>query len=118
MAFSAHEGDLKEANKQKCQHPASQASQMVFQTQPQSTAQYLQRPALQYTQANLSQPSQGLSQAHGLAPYLTHATTLQPSGTLGQGQAISAPLDPKGNLASRGYQLNALYTCATTQFER
>ncbi|XP_048126145.1 cyclin-J isoform X2 [Alosa pseudoharengus] len=112
----AHDGDLKEANKQKCQHSTSQASQVVFQTQPQSTAQYLQRSALQYTQPNHSQP--GLSQAHGPSPYLTHATTLQSSGTLGQGQTISAPLDPKGNLPSRGYQLNALYTCATPQFER
>ena len=112
MVLSAHDGDLKEANKQKCQHPMSQ---MVFQSQPQSAAphQYLQRPTLQYTQQNLAQ-------THGPSPYLTHTTTLQPSTTLGQGQAqtISASLDPKGNLPTRGYQLNALYTCATPQFDR
>ncbi|XP_068597520.1 cyclin-J [Brachionichthys hirsutus] len=91
----AHDSDVKEANKQKCQQPGPQQQ---VQSMYHSSAQYLQRPSMQ-------QP--GL----GAASELSHSASLQaPTGAQYPGsQAIATSMDPK---SSRAYQVSLHYSCA------
>ncbi|XP_034465299.1 cyclin-J [Hippoglossus hippoglossus] len=106
----AHDSDVREANKQKCQQ---QQQQMVYHSSGQTAtvAQCLHRPSLQYPQqAN-----------HRSASYLSHSTTSLPAPNGPQHsstQAISASLDPKSNLTNRAYQVSMHYTCAAPCFDR
>lgn len=119
----AHDSDVKEANKQKCQQPGQQPSQQQQQGQAvyhgsgqtAAVAQYLHRPSMQYPQ---QAPQPGLASNHRPASYLSHSTTgLQaPNGPQhGNTQAITTSLDPK---ASRAYQVSMHYTCAAPCFDR
>ncbi|XP_023281537.1 cyclin-J [Seriola lalandi dorsalis] len=110
----AHDSDVKEANKQKCQQPGQQQQQqMVYHSSGQTAtvAQYLHRPGVQYPQQANQRP----------ASYLSHSTTgLQaPNGPQhGSTQAITASLDPKSNITNRAYQVSMHYTCAAPCFDR
>ncbi|XP_056250735.1 cyclin-J [Seriola aureovittata] len=110
----AHDSDVKEASKQKCQQPGQQQQQqMVYHSSGQTAtvAQYLHRPGVQYPQQANQRP----------ASYLSHSTTgLQaPNGPQhGSTQAITASLDPKSNITNRAYQVSMHYTCAAPCFDR
>ncbi|XP_037320707.1 cyclin-J isoform X1 [Pungitius pungitius] len=111
----AHDGDVKEANKQKCQPPGQQQQgHAVFHgSGPTVTvAQYLHRSSLQYPQQPPPQP--GLAPNHRPASYLSHsAASLQaPSDNA---QTLAASQDPKSN---RAYQVSMHYTCAAQCFDR
>ncbi|XP_041865517.1 cyclin-J isoform X2 [Melanotaenia boesemani] len=117
----AHDGDVKEANKQKCQQPSQQQQgQTVYHSsgQPATVAQYLHLPSMQY-------PHQG--QQSGLAPHyrpsshLSHSTTSLQAPNVPQHsstQAIPTSLDPKSNLPYRPYQVNMHFSCAAPCFDR
>ncbi|XP_053189033.1 cyclin-J [Scomber japonicus] len=115
----AHDSDVKEANKQKCQQPGQppqqqQQSQAVYHgsSQAGTVAQYLHHPSIQYPQ---QAPQQGLALNHRPASYLSHSSSLQaPSNT----QAITTSLDPKSNIPNRAYQVSMHYTCAAPCFDR
>ncbi|XP_030628643.1 cyclin-J [Chanos chanos] len=113
----AHDSDVKEANKQKCQQLSPQSGQTMYQTQFQGSTmpQYLHRSSLQYTQQNC-QPV-GAS-THSSATYLTHTTTLQVSSAPQLGQSASAPLDAKVSIPNGAYQVGTLYPCTTPCFDR
>ncbi|XP_019943689.1 cyclin-J [Paralichthys olivaceus] len=104
----AHDSDVREANKQKCQQ-----QQMVYHSSGQTATvgQCLHRPSMQYPQqAN-----------HRSASYLSHSTTSLPAPNgpqHGSTQAIAASLDPKSNLSNRAYQVSMHYTCAAPCFDR
>ncbi|XP_053292389.1 cyclin-J [Pleuronectes platessa] len=105
----AHDSDVREANKQKCQ----QQQQMVYHSSGQTAtvAQCLHRPSLQYPQ----------QASHRSASYLSHSTTSLPAPNgpqHGSTQTISASLDPKSNLTNRAYQVSMHYTCAAPCFDR
>jgi len=77
----AHDSDVKETNKQKCQAPAlsQPPAQTVYQTPTQTpVTQYLHRPSLQYPQQSL-QPSLNTS-SHGTVSYLSNSASLQAPG--------------------------------------
>lgn len=121
---SAHDSDVKEANKQKCQQPGQHQQQQQGQTvyhssgQAATVAQYLHRPSIQYPQ-QAQQP--GLAPNHRPASYLGHSTTsLQaPNGTQhSNGQAIATSLEPKSNIPNRAYQVSMHYSCAAPCFDR
>ncbi|XP_037637273.1 cyclin-J [Sebastes umbrosus] len=113
----AHDSDVKEANKQKCQQPGQQ-QQTVFHGSGQTAtvAQYLHRPSVQFPPQQAPQP--------GLAPnlrptsYLSHsAASLQPPNA-NNAQAITASQDPKSSIPNRAYQVSMHYTCAAPCFDR
>ncbi|XP_029110089.1 cyclin-J isoform X2 [Scleropages formosus] len=115
----AHDEDVKEANKQKCQQQQKQqVAPTVFHGSGavSTVPQYLHRPALQFPQQNcLSlQPS-----SHGATSYMSHASIhagAQPHGHL---QPMPASLDTKVNIAfNRAYQVNGHYTSAAPCFDR
>ncbi|XP_066549616.1 cyclin-J isoform X1 [Amia ocellicauda] len=128
----AHDNDVKEASKQKCQQPSPQPGQAVYpaqtpvnappQIQP-HVSQYIQRQPLQYPQQNCQQ-----IMTTGHMPSYTiqsHPTSLQanvqPHGHIQAmtGMTIPAPLDVKVSLPyGRGYQVNGHYTCAAPCFDR
>lgn len=120
---SAHDSDVKEANKQKCQQPGQQQQQQgqtVYHSSGQAAtvAQYLHRPSMQYSQ-QASQP--GLAPNHRASSYLSHSTaSLQAANVLQHSstQAIAASLDPKSSIPSRAYQVSMHYTCAAPCFDR
>lgn len=118
---SAHDSDVKEANKQKCQQPGQQQQgQTVYHSSGQTAtvAQYLHRPSMQYAQ-QATQP--GLAPNHRPASYLSHSTgSLQaPNGPQnGTTQAITTSLDPKSSIPNRAYQVSMHYTCAAPCFDR
>ncbi|KPP79407.1 cyclin-J-like, partial [Scleropages formosus] len=114
----AHDEDVKEANKQKCQQQQKQqVAPTVFHGSGavSTVPQYLHRPALQFPQQNcLSlQPS-----SHGATSYMSHASIhagAQPHGHL---QPMPASLDTKVNIAfNRAYQVNGHYTSAAPCFD-
>ncbi|XP_023132444.1 cyclin-J isoform X2 [Amphiprion ocellaris] len=120
----AHDSDVKEANKQKCQQPSQQQQQQQGQTvfhssgQAATVAQYLHQPSVQYPQ---QAPQSALAPNHRPASYLNHSTTsLQaPNGSqLGSTQTISASLDPKSNIPNRAYQVSMHYSCTAPCFDR
>ncbi|KAG7229985.1 hypothetical protein INR49_009705, partial [Caranx melampygus] len=96
----AHDSDVKEANKQKCQQPSQQQQQqMLYHSSGQTAtaAQYLHRPGVQLNQQANHRP----------ASYLSHSTTsLQaPNGPQRSStQAITTSLDPKSSITNRAYQ--------------
>ncbi|XP_051936282.1 cyclin-J isoform X3 [Hippocampus zosterae] len=111
--LNAHDSDVKEANKQKCQQlgqQPQQQSQKVFHSSSQA-AQYLHRSGMQYSQ-QATQPA--LAANHRPASYVARITNLQLSnGHLqGSSQVITALLDPKSNLTNRAYQVGMRYSCA------
>ncbi|KAM8739388.1 cyclin-J [Acanthopagrus schlegelii] len=120
----AHDSDVKEANKQKCQQPGQQQQQQQGQAvyhssgQTATVAQYLHRPGMQYAQ-QATQP--GLAPNLRPASYLSHSTgSLQaPNGPQnGTTQAITTSLDPKSSIPNRAYQVSMHYTCTAPCFDR
>ncbi|KAM7385144.1 hypothetical protein PAMP_001240 [Pampus punctatissimus] len=118
----AHDSDVKEANKQKCQQPGlqqQQQGQAVYHTSGQAAtvAQYLHRPSMQYPQ---QAPQPGLTLNNRPASYLSHSSSLQALNgpQHGNAQAITASLDPKSNIPNRAYQVSMHYTCAAPCFDR
>ncbi|KAL6486977.1 hypothetical protein MHYP_G00036030, partial [Metynnis hypsauchen] len=120
----AHDSDVKEANKQKCQQlqqPSLQPGQAVFPAQSQNVTitQYIHRPALQYTQQSC-QPV--LVSAHGPSAYLPHAasrhTSSASSHAQAQPQTMSVPLDTKMSIPNRPYQVTSVYPCTAPCFDR
>lgn len=119
---SAHDSDVKEANKQKCQQQGQQPQQQgqaVYHSSGQAATvpQYLHRPSMQFPQ---QAPQPGLALNHRPASYLSHSSSLQaPNGPQhGNAQAITASLDPKSNIPNRAYQVSMHYTCAAPCFDR
>ncbi|XP_034407823.1 cyclin-J isoform X2 [Cyclopterus lumpus] len=121
----AHDGDVKEANKQKCQQPGQQQQQQQQQQQGQAVyhgsgqtgtmAQYLHRPSMQYPQQAPPQP--GLAHNHRPTSYLSHSATGLQSPNV-NAQAIGASQDPKSSIPNRAYQVSMHYTCAAPCFDR
>ncbi|KAA8584037.1 hypothetical protein FQN60_015245 [Etheostoma spectabile] len=115
---AAHDGDVKEANKQKCQQPGQQQQQgqTVYHGSGQTAtvAQYLHWPCVQYPQ---QAPQPGLAPNHRPASYLNHSTaSLQtPNGNT---QPITALQDPKSSITNRAYQVSMHYNCAAPCFDR
>ncbi|XP_077352429.1 cyclin-J [Festucalex cinctus] len=108
----AHDSDVKEASKQKCQQ-SSQQPQQQGQTlyhsssQAATVAQYLHRPGMQYSQ----QAAQAtLAPTHRPASYQTRTANMQVSN--GPPQSITASLKPKSNLTNRAYQVGMHYSRA------
>lgn len=120
LFLSAHDNDVKEANKQKCQQPGQQQQgQTMYHTSGQTTtgAQHLHHPTLQYSQQT-QQPS--LPPNHRPATYLSHSTSnLQaPTGPQLSSSQITTSLEPKSNVPNRAYQVNMHYTCTASCFDR
>ncbi|XP_075906194.1 cyclin-J [Nelusetta ayraudi] len=116
----AHDNDVKEANKQKCQQPGQQQQgQTMYHTSGQATTvgQHLHHPTLQYSQQT-QQP--GLPPNHRPATYLSHSTSnLQaPTGPQLSSSQITTSLEPKSNVPNRAYQVNMHYTCTAPCFDR
>ncbi|KAM6916167.1 cyclin-J [Xenentodon cancila] len=106
----AHDSDVKEDNKQKCQQQQQQQGQTLFHSsgQPAAVAQYLQLPSVQYPHP---------APNHRPASYLSHPTAnLQASNVTNQ--SIATTLDPKSNIPSRAYQVSMHYPCTAPCFER
>ncbi|XP_059214874.1 cyclin-J [Centropristis striata] len=113
----AHDSDVKEANKQKCQ-PVGQQQQQQQQQQGQtvfhasgqsaSVAQYLHRPSVPF-------PQQAQPPGHRPpAAYLSHSSaSMQPPNA-----NTGAVQDPKSSLPNRAYQVSMHYTCAAPCFDR
>ncbi|KAF6727087.1 Cyclin-J [Oryzias melastigma] len=114
----AHDSDVKEDHKQKCQQPVpQQQDQSMFHSSGQSAsvAQYLHLSGVQYAQQTL-QP--GLPSTHRPGSYLSHSTTsLQPlpGPQHPTSQASAASLDPKAN---RSHQVSMQYSSAAPCFDR
>ncbi|KAM4591896.1 cyclin-J [Odontesthes bonariensis] len=118
--LTAHDSDVKEANKQKCQQLGQQQGQTVYHSsgQPATVSQYLHLPSVQYPQ---QAPQSGLANNHRPASYLSHSTaSLQAANGPQHGgtQAIATSLDPKSNIPNRAYQVSMHYSCAAPCFER
>ncbi|XP_029925751.1 cyclin-J [Myripristis murdjan] len=116
----AHDSDVKEANKQKCQQPSQQQQgQTVYHSSGPgvTVAQYLHQPSMQYTQ---QAPQPAIAPNHRPTSYLNHTTGLQASNALqhSNAQTISATLDQKANIPNRAYQVSMHYTCSTPCFDR
>lgn len=114
---SAHDSDVKEANKQKCQQPGQQQGQTMYHSSGQTAtvAQYLHR---QYPH---QAPQLGLAPNHRPASYLSHsATSLQAPNAPqhSNAQAITTSLEPKSNIPNRAYQVSMHYACAAPCFDR
>ncbi|KAK9541878.1 hypothetical protein VZT92_001896 [Zoarces viviparus] len=112
----AHDGDVKEANKLKCQQPGQQQQQQQGQAvyhgsgQTATVAQYLHRHSLQYPQQAPPQPA--------LAPNHRPASYLSLQAPNGNAQAVGASQDPKSSIPNRAYQVSMHYTCAAPCFDR
>lgn len=140
FCFSAHDNDVKEANKQKGQH-AQSAQNTVFQSPaptPQQASvqqhipQYLQahQPSLQYHhQTSQQQNCQQILSANHTASYplQTCPAALQSSvqarghGQTGAAVSLAVPLEVKPCVSvsyNRSYQVNGRYSCVTPCFER
>lgn len=108
---SAHDSDVKEANKQKCQQPNQQQQQ--GQTVYHTSAQYLNRTNAQYPQ---QAPQPVTAPNHLPASYLSHSNANGPQSI--NTQTISTSLDPKSNIPNRAFQVSMHYTCAAPCFDR
>ncbi len=117
LSLSAHDSDVKEANKQKCLQPSAQPAQMVYPVQGQSMSlhQYMQRPNTQYMQQNC-QPV--VMSTQGPATYVTHTASMQVSTAPLHGLTQTQTMDAKVNMPSRAYQVNSLYPCTAPCFDR
>ncbi|XP_026869946.2 cyclin-J isoform X1 [Electrophorus electricus] len=115
----AHDSDVKEASKQErhVQQPSLQPGQASYPAQCPSVtiAQHVHRPTLQYTQQSC-QPVRVSGQGPGT--YLSHAASLQTSGSATQPQTLSVPLEAKMNMPNRSFQLTSVYPCAAACFDR
>ncbi|KAM4606957.1 cyclin-J [Polymixia lowei] len=116
----AHDSDVKEDNKQKCQQPSQQQQgPAVYHGSGQvaTVAQYLHRPNMQYPQQAL-QPV--MAPSHRSTPYLNHSAGLQgPNASQhSHAQTVSATHDPKANVPNRAYQVSLHYACAAPCFDR
>ncbi|XP_057704526.1 cyclin-J [Corythoichthys intestinalis] len=107
----AHDSDVKEANKQKCQQP-QQKGQTVYHSSSQAATVAQYRPGMQYAQ-QASQPA--LAPNLRPASYLTHTATMQVSNgaTQGSTQTVTTAFEPKSNQTNRVYQVSMLYSGAT-----
>ncbi|TWW77975.1 cyclin-J [Takifugu flavidus] len=115
----AHDGDVKEAHKQKSQQPEQQG-QAVYHSSGQAAtvAQYLHRSGVQYPQ---QAPQPGLAQNHRPVPYLSHSAANLHAPAVSQHsgvQALSSSLDLKSSIPSRAYQVSMHYSCAAPCFDR
>lgn len=116
----AHDSDVKEANKQKCQlqQPCLQPGKAVYPAQSQSVtvAQFVHRPTFQFAQQSC-QPV--LVSAHASSTYLCRSGPLQASSGPSHGQAqpqtVSVPIDAKMKMPNRSYQV---YPCTAPCFNR
>lgn len=111
LFLSAHDSDVKEANKQKCQEPGQQQQgQTVYQT----SGQHLHHPTLQYSHQHSLAPNQRSTS------YLSHSTSnLQaPTGSQLSSSQITTSLEPKSNVSNGAYQVNMHYTCTAPCFDR
>ncbi|XP_010895298.1 cyclin-J [Esox lucius] len=110
----AHDSDVKEANKQKCQQPGQMGYLNSCQTTSIIPPQYLHQANIQYPQ----QPA--LAPGHCPTTYMSHNSTLPGPGAPPHShtQAISTALDGKVNNPSIAYQVNMHYPCAAPCFER
>ncbi|KAL0964276.1 hypothetical protein UPYG_G00321640 [Umbra pygmaea] len=108
----AHDSDVKEANKQKCQQPGQMGYSAA--TMP---PQYLHQANIQYPQQTLQNT---LAPGHGPTSYLSHSATLQGPGAQQHShpQAVSAVMDGKTNNPNLAYQVNTHYSCAAPCFDR
>nr|XP_015202061.1 PREDICTED: cyclin-J isoform X1 [Lepisosteus oculatus]XP_015202062.1 PREDICTED: cyclin-J isoform X1 [Lepisosteus oculatus] len=129
----AHDNDVKEANKQKCQQPNPQTGHTVYPPQSQGNAappqiqqhlpQYLHRQQLQYPQQNCAQIiSTGHMPSYAIQSHPTSLqASIQPHGHIQAvtGMTLPAPLDVKVNLPyNKCYQVNGHYTCTAPCFDR
>ncbi|XP_006799113.1 cyclin-J [Neolamprologus brichardi] len=108
----AHDSDVKEANKQKCQQP-NQQQQQQGQTVYHTSAQYLNRTNAQYPQ---QAPQPVTAPNHLPASYLSHSTANGPQSI--NTQTISTSLEPKSNIPNRAFQVSMHYTCTAPCFDR
>lgn len=126
LGSSAHDGDVKEAHKQKNQQPEQQNQQQQQQGQAvyhssgqaATVAQYLHRSGVQYPQ---QAPQPGLAQNHRPVPYLSHSASNLHAPAVSQHsgvQAIASSLDPKSSIPGRAYQVSMHYSCAAPCFDR
>lgn len=117
----AHDGDVKEASKQKCQQQNPPVVSAVFHGPGPVSAvpgvpQYLHGATLQYPQQNC-QPL--LSSAHGPSSYMPQTNLQAGTQPLGHLQHIPASLETKVSMPfNRGYQVNAHYKCSSPCFDR
>lgn len=114
--LSAHDNDVKEANKQKCQQPGQQQQgQTMYHTSSQATTvpQHLHHPTIQYSQ-QAQQP--GLPPNQRSASYLSNLQA--PTGSQLSSSQITTSLEPKSNITNRAYQVNMHYTCTAPCFDR
>ncbi|KAM4730306.1 cyclin-J isoform 1-T2 [Anableps anableps] len=114
----AHDSDVKEANKQKCQQ--QQQGQTLFHSsgQPATVTQYLQLPSMQYPQKT---PQAGLAANHRSASYLSHSTSsLQAPNAPPHSdtQAITTSLDPKPSIPHMAYPVSMHYSYSAPCFDR
>ncbi|XP_077469357.1 cyclin-J [Stigmatopora argus] len=110
--LTAHDSDVKEANKQKCQQPLQQGQTLCHSlSQAATAAPYRHRPGMQYAQ-QATQPS--LAANLRAASYLPPTTTMQVSNGPPQGttQTITTSFEPKSNQTNRVYQVGMLYSFA------
>uniref|UniRef100_A0A3Q3W364 Uncharacterized protein n=1 Tax=Mola mola TaxID=94237 RepID=A0A3Q3W364_MOLML len=121
----AHDSDVKEANKQKCQQPGQQQQQQQHgqplyhsSGQAATVAQYLHLPSMQHPQ---QAPQQAPTPNHRPSSYLSHSkTSLQSTnGTpYTNAQAITTSVEPKSSIPNRAYQVSMHYTCTAPCFDR
>ncbi|XP_038140088.1 cyclin-J [Cyprinodon tularosa] len=102
----AHDSDLKEANKQKCQQQQQQQGQTAFHSSGQqaTVTQYLQLPSMQYPQKAAN---------HRSGSYLSHSTSsLQgPNGPQHSAtQAAATSTESKPSVPSRSYPVSMHYS--------
>jgi hypothetical protein len=136
FCLSAHDNDVKEANKQRGQSAPQSTQLTVFQTaQPSRPVhfqqpQYLHQSSLQYRHPVSEQPSrqQIVSTTHTSSYTLQTCpagfqTSVQGLGHMqtGVGMSLAIPVEVKPCLSvsyNRSYQINEHFPCITPCFER
>ncbi|MEQ2236085.1 hypothetical protein ILYODFUR_008835 [Ilyodon furcidens] len=115
----AHDSDVKEASKQKCQQQQQQGQTVLHSSgQLATVTQYLQLPSMQYPQ---KAPQAGLAANHRSVSYVSHSTSsLQgPSGPQHcDTQTIATSLDPKPGISNRAYPVSMHYSYPAPCFDR
>ncbi|KAM4600160.1 cyclin-J [Fundulus diaphanus] len=114
----AHDSDVKEANKQKCQQQQQQQGQTVFHSsgQPATVTQYLQLPSSMHCPQKA--PQAGLAASHRSASYLGHSASGLQGPQHGDAQAVATSLDPKPAVATRAYPVSSHYSYSAACFDR
>ncbi|CAL8256741.1 unnamed protein product [Lota lota] len=121
----AHDGDVKEANKQKVSPPSHQQQQHQlgptpnYHTSGQAAplAQYLHRPVMPYPQQALPP---AVAPSHRSTAYLNQPNGL-PAPIAPQHSHIptaTTNLEPKASMSNRAYQVSLNYPCAAPCFDR